>query len=59
MGKNLFLITHDPELLFSCADFILKLEDNQTYDYYPMDRNGIEKTKRYFYDAYAKGAMEC
>lgn len=43
----------------SCADFILKLEDNQTYDYYPMDRNGIEKTKRYFYDAYAKGAMEC
>ena len=58
-AECIFVITHDPELLFSCADFILKLEDNQTYDYYPMDRNGIEKTKRYFYDAYAKGAMEC
>ena len=58
-AKCIFVITHDPELLFSCADFILKLEDNQVYDYYPMDRKGIEKTKCYFYDAYTKGAVEC
>ena len=58
-AECIFVITHDPELLFSCADFILKLEDNHVYDYYPMDKSGIEKTKNYFYDAYVKGAVEC
>lgn len=58
-AECIFVITHDPELLLSCADYVLKLEENQAYDYYPMDEKGVEKTKRYFYDAYVKGEVEC
>ena len=58
-AQCIFVITHDPELLFSCADFVLKLEEDQSYDYYLMDEKGMEKTKRYFYEAYMKGEVEC
>ena len=48
MGKTLFVITHDPEFIFSCCTHLLHMEKGKIIANEPLDEVGMEKMLRYF-----------
>lgn len=51
-GRSIFVITHDPELILSCADCCLTLSDGSVQDLYPLDAAGVNRIRDYFMTAY-------
>ena len=47
-GKAVYVITHDPELIFECCTDILHMESGAIAESYPMDACGAEKIRRFF-----------
>ncbi len=47
-GKTVFIVTHDPELILSCATHILHIEKGQLRDNYPLDEAGRAKMMGFF-----------
>ena len=50
-GKTLLVITHDPELIWSCCTDILHLDRGQVAAQYPLDRAGASRMLSFFLDA--------
>ena len=48
MGKMLFVISHDLELIMSCCNYVLHFEDGQVKEHYPLDREGGDKLIKFF-----------
>ena len=47
-GKTVFIVTHDPEFIMECCDYILHLEKGKVQACFPLDENGIQKMKDFF-----------
>ena len=47
-NKTIFLITHDLELIFSCCDHILHIENGEVADQYDLDELGEQKLKAFY-----------
>lgn len=54
MGKNLFLITHDPELIYKCCTYLLFIQENKVLWHRPMDDEAIKLLRAFF--SHEKGA---
>jgi energy-coupling factor transport system ATP-binding protein len=48
MGKTVFVITHDPELILSCCTHTLKMENGTATSAFPLDKNGRCKMLLFF-----------
>ncbi len=48
MGKSLFLITHDPELIYKCCTYLLFIEDGRVLWHRQMDSNAVELLRAFF-----------
>jgi energy-coupling factor transport system ATP-binding protein len=48
MGKTVFVMTHDPELILSCCTHILKLSDGKAASAFGLDENGRREILSYF-----------
>ncbi len=51
MGKTLFVITHDPELILSCCTHLIQFENGKIVLNEPLDTAGAKKMLHYFLDA--------
>ena len=47
-GKTVYVITHDPELIYECCTDIIHLENGIVNETYPMDAEGADKIRRFF-----------
>lgn len=48
-GKTTVLIvTHDPELIVRCCDYVLRMERGRAAEQYALDEAGQERLRRYF-----------
>lgn len=47
--QTLFLITHDPEFILRCCDFVLHMEHGKITEQYPLDQTGYSKLQQFFY----------
>ena len=47
-NNTIFLITHDLELIFSCCDHILHIENGEVADQYDLDELGEQKLKAFY-----------
>lgn len=47
-GKTVFIVTHDPEFIMACCDYILHLEYGKVQDCFPLDEKGVQKMKEFF-----------
>ena len=54
MGKSLFLITHDPELIYKCCTYLLFIQENKVLWHRPMDDEAIKLLRAFF--SHEKGA---
>ena len=54
MGKSLFLITHDPELIYKCCTYLLFIQENKVLWHRPMDYEAIKLLRAFF--SHEKGA---
>lgn len=48
MGKSLFLITHDPELIYKCCTYLLFIEDSRVLWHRPMDDAAVKLLQAFF-----------
>lgn len=48
MGKSLFLITHDPELIYKCCTYLLFIQENKVLWHRPMDDEAIKLLRVFF-----------
>lgn len=48
MGKSLFLITHDPELIYKCCTYLLFIEENRVLWHRPMDGEAVKLLQAFF-----------
>ena len=48
LGKTVFLITHDLELICQCCNFVIHIEDGKIKDNYRLDDSGGEKLSKIF-----------
>ena len=48
MGKSLFLITHDPELIYKCCTYLLFIQDNRILWHRPMDNESVKLLREFF-----------
>ena len=42
-GKTQIIVTHDPELILSCCDYVVHLENGTIKEEYLLDKVGAEK----------------
>lgn len=47
-NKLIFLVSHDVDLLFSCCDDVLLIEDGMVQDYYPLNKKNQERLTAWF-----------
>lgn len=47
-GASIFVITHDPEFIMNCCTDVLRLEQGDIIEQYPVDENGRERLAEYF-----------
>ena len=52
--KSLFLITHDPELIYKCCTYLLFIQENKVLWHRPMDDEAIKLLRAFF--SHEKGA---
>lgn len=50
-GKTLFLVSHDPEFIARCCDYVILLEKGKIGSSYPLDEDGLSKMLDYFTEA--------
>lgn len=48
MGKSLFLITHDPELLYKCCTYLLFIQDNKVLWHHWMGNEAVKLLRKFF-----------
>lgn len=48
MGKSLFLITHDPELIYKCCTYLLFIERGRILWHRPMDGEAVKLLRQFF-----------
>lgn len=48
MGKMIFVISHDLELILGCCTYVLHLERGRVKDHYPLDSEGGKKLIAFF-----------
>ncbi len=48
MGKSLFIITHDPELIYSCCTYIMFINKGEVEWLEPMNENCVVKMNHFF-----------
>ena len=48
MGKTIFIVTHDLELILSCCDHVIRLEDGQVIGNYELDHENSMKLREFF-----------
>lgn len=47
-GKSIFLITHDIELIYSCCNYILQIEEGTVKEIYQLDEDTEPKLRSFF-----------
>ena len=53
MGKTLFIITHDPELIYQCCTYLLFIQNGRVLWHSPMNDEGCQRLHAFFTDAQA------
>ena len=48
MGKTVFIVTHDPELILSCCDHIVRLEKGQAVENYELNKDTDIRLRQFF-----------
>ncbi|MDO4277092.1 MAG: energy-coupling factor ABC transporter ATP-binding protein [Eubacteriales bacterium] len=48
MGKSLFLITHDPELIYKCCTYLLFIQGSKVLWHRPMDDEAVKLLRAFF-----------
>lgn len=48
LGKTSLVITHDYELIASCCDYVLHIEEGKVFEQYALDFDGVKRLKRFF-----------
>ena len=46
--KTVLVVTHDPELILRCCDYVLHLENGRAAQAYPLDAAGCRAVKQFF-----------
>lgn len=46
--NTVFVVTHDPELVATCATHVLHMENGQVAEFYPVDKVGTKKLENFF-----------
>nr|WP_300825038.1 energy-coupling factor ABC transporter ATP-binding protein [uncultured Schaedlerella sp.] len=46
--KTVFIVTHDPEFIMACCDYILYLEQGKVQACFPLDEKGTQRMKDFF-----------
>mgnify|MGYP000233735447 CR=1 FL=1 len=57
MGKSLFLITHDPELIYKCCTYLLFIQGSKVLWHRPMDGEAVKLLRAFF--SHEQGAGVC
>ena len=57
MGKCLFLITHDPELIYKCCTYLLFIQGSKVLWHRPMDGKAVELLRTFFSHEQETGAV--
>ncbi len=47
-GKTQIIVTHDPEFLLSCCDYVIQMEQGEIQNRYYLDKAGTERMLGYF-----------
>ncbi len=50
LGKSLFLITHDPELIYKSCTYLMFIEEGKVIWHHPMDVEAITRLRKFFTD---------
>ena len=48
MGKSVFLITHDPELIYKCCTYLLFIQENKVLWHRSMDDEAVKLLRAFF-----------
>lgn len=48
MGKSLFLITHDPELIYKCCTYLMFIQGSKVIWHRQMDKEAVKSLKEFF-----------
>lgn len=51
LGKTQFVITHDPEFITACCNYIILVEDGCIIEEYELDRPGVKRMLDFFLSA--------
>jgi len=54
LGKTIFVISHDPELILSCCNHVLRLEKGKVKEDYPLNEANKERLLNFFFDQNAE-----
>ena len=57
MGKSLFLITHDPELIYKCCTYLLFIQGSKVLWHRPMDGEAVKLLRAFFSHEQETGAV--
>ena len=57
MGKSLFLITHDPELIYKCCTYLLFIQGSKVLWHRPMDGEAVKLLRAFFSHAQETGVV--
>lgn len=57
LGKSLFLITHDPELIYKCCTYLLFIQGSKVLWHRPMDGEAVSLLRAFFSHAQEAGAV--
>ncbi len=47
-GRNVMIVTHDPEFIARCCDFAVRIERGSISEQYALDRSGRERLRKFF-----------
>ena len=48
-GKTVFVVTHDPEFIAGCCEYVIHLQSGSVKDSYYLDDEGIGKIRDFFW----------
>lgn len=47
-GRNVMIVTHDPEFIACCCDYAVRIECGRISEQYSLDRSGRERLREFF-----------
>lgn len=47
-GRNVMIVTHDPEFIARCCDYAVRIEHGSISEQYALDRSGRERLREFF-----------